>query len=223
MSFILDALKKSENDRQDSAPAEFKTVSSGVQAPSAPRWLWVLGGLLLLNTIVLAFLLLKPDSQVPMVQAPAAPAPAASAPANPMAPATTAANETASADKDFSARVEQARRDRPSPAPTDTRPGAAVPEPATMPVAAPPPRAAERRTLMLPTLTQLRADGSVSLPEMHLDIHVYSEVPEDRFVFINMNKYRERSDTKEGPRVDEITPEGVILAFQGTTFLLPRE
>ena len=58
---------------------------------------------------------------------------------------------------------------------------------------------------------------------MHLDIHVYSGQPADRFVFINMSKYKERSTLTEGPLVKEITPQGVILEYGSTVFLLPRE
>ncbi len=215
MSFILDALKKSENDRQDSAPAEFTTVSSAGEPAALPRWLWVLGGLLLLNTIVLAVVLLKPDSRAPVATAPAvvpAPEPAQRVPAAP------AADESS-----FSARVAEARRDRPPP----RRAGepAVRTEPVTVAPPTPAPQALPEpvdQVFLLPTLTQLRADG-VNLPEMHLDIHVYSGTPDDRFVFINMNKYRERDRTSEGPDVAEITPEGVVLDYQGRRFLLPRE
>ena len=73
------------------------------------------------------------------------------------------------------------------------------------------------------TIDELRLDGQLQLPDLHLDIHVYSDAPEERFVFINMVKHRERSRLDEGPVVSEITPEGVILDYQGRTFLLPRE
>lgn len=229
MSFILDALKKSENDRQDSSPAEFTTVASGGQAPQAPRWLWVLGGLLLINAIVLGLLLLRPDAPPPAVElAPPTPAPAP-ATAQSQQQATPAAASDTSGSADFSARIAEARRDRPPPqtavpttAPPVTVTNNAPAEPAQREI--PPPAAgADRQTLLLPTLTEVRANGTLSLPDMHLDIHVYSEAPNDRFVFINMSKYRERESTKEGPEVTEITPEGVVLDFQGRTFLLPRE
>ena len=56
MSFILDALKKSENERQQQAPAEFATVPAAPASDGMPRWLWVLGGLLLVSPgIVVAF------------------------------------------------------------------------------------------------------------------------------------------------------------------------
>ena len=65
--------------------------------------------------------------------------------------------------------------------------------------------------------------GLLQLPDLHLDIHVYSNIPEDRFVFVNMSKYKERGTLDEGPVVREITPDGVILEYLGTGFLLPRE
>ena len=61
------------------------------------------------------------------------------------------------------------------------------------------------------------------MPDLNIDIHVYSEKPADRFVFINMNQYRENATLTEGPLLREITTEGVILEFVGATFLLPRE
>jgi len=75
----------------------------------------------------------------------------------------------------------------------------------------------------LPTIHQLRADGVLVLPDLHLDIHVYSENPDDRFVFINMSRQDEGSQLDAGPVVEEITADGVVLTYQGLTFLLPRD
>ncbi|MCP5093694.1 MAG: general secretion pathway protein GspB [Gammaproteobacteria bacterium] len=75
----------------------------------------------------------------------------------------------------------------------------------------------------MPTIHEVRANGTVVLPDLHLDIHVFSDIPKDRFVFINMSKHREDSRLAEGPMVEEITPEGVVLEYSGTSFLLPRE
>ncbi len=78
-------------------------------------------------------------------------------------------------------------------------------------------------TARLPTFQQVVADGTLTLPDLHVDIHVYSEVAADRFVFINMAKHKEGSRLAEGPLVKEITPDGVVLSHNGTTFLLPRD
>jgi hypothetical protein len=76
---------------------------------------------------------------------------------------------------------------------------------------------------LYPTLQEVRVNGSINLPELHLDIHVYSSNPEDRFVFINMSKLREGSQLTEGPVVEKITLDGVVLDHLGQLFLLPRD
>lgn len=74
-----------------------------------------------------------------------------------------------------------------------------------------------------PTFNEVRAEGIVDLPPLRIDIHVYSENAADRFVFINMNRHKERSTLSEGPQILEIVPEGVVLEYRGTRFVLPRE
>jgi len=76
---------------------------------------------------------------------------------------------------------------------------------------------------LYPTLQEVRARGAINLPDLHLDIHVFSSDPKDRFVFVNMTKLREGSTLAEGPVINEITPEGVVLRHEGQVFLLPRE
>ena len=77
--------------------------------------------------------------------------------------------------------------------------------------------------LTLPTYQEVQARGLVNTAPLHVDIHVYSEIADDRFVFVNMAKQTEGSRLKEGPLVEEIVPEGVILEMNGTRFLLPRD
>ena len=84
MSFILDALKKSETERQQQGPSDFANVPSTTESTGAPRWLWVLGLLLAVNLAVLLGVLLSDDgaeSAGPAAQVPrAAPATAEATP-----------------------------------------------------------------------------------------------------------------------------------------------
>ena len=213
MSFILDALKKSETDRQQKGSAEFSGVPTNDRRESAPRWLWVLGALLAINLAVLLGLLLKPSSP-----------PAVAANSNLIEePVATGTSEepVASGTDEFAQQVAAARQNAPARA-----------EPRLVPVESvrddpPAPTISSTRgttnAAALPTIHEVQANGLVSLPELHVDIHVYSEVAEDRFVFINMNKHKEGSRLAEGPLVREITPGGVVLSQNGTTFLLPRD
>jgi general secretion pathway protein B len=59
--------------------------------------------------------------------------------------------------------------------------------------------------------------------DLHLDVHVYSKVPQQRLVLINTRKYTEGQRLQEGPVVDAIRPDGVILSFQGQRFRLTAQ
>jgi general secretion pathway protein B len=210
MSFILDALRKSETDRQQKGSAEFTGVPTSNSREKPPRWLWGLGLLLAINVVVLLGLLLRPDAQ-PAVATTAPPAQAIEA-----APV---------AKDEFASQVAAARENAPPrEAPRPTAPEAmprAMPEVSQASVASTPPAAVSSNSL--PTIHELVANGTIVLPELHVDVHVYSEVQEDRFVFINMNKHMEGSRLAEGPLIREITRDGVVLDQNGITFLLPRE
>lgn len=206
MSFILDALKKSETERQEQGPAEFANVPSSSDEPRAPRWLWALALLLAVNVAVLLGMLMRNDTPE-------------------MAQATVAEDvvtTTTDVQSSFAARVEDARVRQPVAV---AEPETSLPSSSTVqqaPAAAETPR--QDFTLRaMPTASALRANGTIQMAELHLDIHVYSDTPSDRFVFINMIRHKENSQLAEGPVVREITPEGVILDYRGTEFLLPRE
>ena len=215
MSFILDALKKSETDRQQQGSAEFANVpvSSGDEGP--PRWLWVLGGLLLVNIVVVAGLLMRPSAPaVAQAPAPEPSPPSASVATIERAPQQQFAAEIAAAKQTVLPREEPVAVEETERAPAST----AVTTPT-----APPTTVADPNPLALPTAQEVIANGSLTLPALHVDVHVYSESPTDRFVFINMTKHKEGSVLAEGPRVQRITPEGVVLSQNGITFLLPRD
>lgn len=206
MSFILDALKKSENERQQNTPAEFATVPSRPDAPAAPRWLWILGALLAVNAIALLAMSMRGDGTA---------APAVTVPApGVLPPAATddARPQAASFEERLSAARDSAAA-RPVP------PADAVTDAAAAPVRMPAPAS----NPFLPSLAELRLDGTLDVPDLHIDIHVYSDSPADRFVFINMNKYREKDRLAEGPVVREIRADGVVLEHRGTRFLLARD
>jgi general secretion pathway protein B len=75
----------------------------------------------------------------------------------------------------------------------------------------------------LPTLDQLLGAGTLDLPALNLDLLVYNDSPSVRFAVINGRKYREGAQLTEGPALESITPEGVILASQGQRFMLNRK
>jgi general secretion pathway protein B len=199
MSFILDALKKSETDRQQQTSSEFASVPSSSGNPNSLKWLWILGALLLVNAVALLGVLMRDD-----------------APTQDAAIATPQySDETTVSQPTFEEQVAAAKLNQQPPAAVTQA------EPPT-PKAAPPSTPSSSGARIL-TIDEVRVNGTVQLTDLHLDIHVYSDVPAERFAFINMTKLREGSQLEEGPTVTEITRDGVILEYQGTTFLLPRE
>lgn len=225
MSFILDALKKSETERQEQGSAEFANVPSSGDSPGVPRWLLVLGFLLAINLVVLLGLLLREDTPDIVNPRPEVQTDIATSGSGSFAerleevrdeqPPRTVARQpgTAAADESFTAAPAQQ-------APAQVAPAQAAPAQAAPAEAASP---SQFTLSALPTADDLRLTGKMQIAELHLDIHVYSDAPADRFVFINMVRHQENSRLAEGPVVREITPEGVILDYLGTEFLLPRE
>lgn len=204
MSFILDALKKSEAERQRKSMPGFADIPDASMRPSAPRWMWVVGGLLAINLAVLAVVLLRNGAEQRAAES------------------ITRAIETpgVAPQESFSDIVAEAKKNqRESEPPPSTEPESEEP------VASQgrQPAAASTVTTSPRSFNELRADGTLQLPELHLDLHVYSDRSADRFVIVNMNKYSEGATLTEGPRVVEVTPQGVILEHRGTPFLLPRQ
>ena len=198
MSFILDALKKSEAERQQQGSAEFSSVPTSSEKPNPARWLWLLAALLGINFAVLIGVLMRSEP-TPTETVAEQPTQISNVGETTEAPAP---DEAASFEKQIAVAVEEHEE-------LDEYQELA------------PPRAASKA--VMPTIDQLRLDGSLQIAELHLDIHVYSEDPAGRFVFINMVKHREKSRIAEGPIVSEITLDGVILRYQGRNFLLPRQ
>jgi len=233
MSFILDALKKSESERRSQQDSGFASVPIADSRARNPVWLWVVAALLLINVVVLTGLLLRSNGSDSA---------SSSADATQPVEAAVVANPQPQSAPDFERRVQDARRERPTPvAPAESLAAEApaadsefVPTPQVV-VSSPPamsePVAATVGTVTvpgrvvdeLPQLDELRASGDIDVDSLRLDIHVFSERPADRFVFINMVKHREGSTTADGLTVREILPDGVVLDWRGREFILPRQ
>ncbi len=238
MSFILDALKKSETDRQrQSSPALFEVK---VAAPRQRFPLWAVGLAVLLgvNALVLAWVLLRrpatPEAAPPVAAATSAPAPTAAAPSQPGATMTLPATVTVTIPSSSGVNVSSGQAGPGVVAPSVEPPLTEEPllstqepvvppdydvrdyQPAVSPAQA---RATAESRSGVPSRDEVLARGT-NLPELRLDLHVYDNDPASRFVFINMRKLREGDSLPDGVRVDEITPRGARLSFRGTTFAL---
>ncbi len=251
MSYILDALKKAEHQREIGNVPGIGSTHESAGIAGARRWVWILLAVLLLNAVLLA-LILWPESA------------SKSRPASASAPAEIATRRQVSPPPppehefewregvDQPVRPQQPRVSRdasevisPPPVPlTPLRPLPPLSEPVDS--AAPKvteftdPVVAERQMAgTVPAAAAVTASaGDDNLPvwpqvsdqlfreinsDLHLDVHVYSDQPQERFVLINMRKLHEQEQLQEGPVLDAITPDGVILSFRGQRFRMQSQ
>lgn len=240
MSFILDALKKSENERQrQSGPGVFQPRIASPRA-RFPLWAVAIGALLGVNLLVLIWLMTRTDTAPAAPAAVTAPAPAQSAAASAATPAPAPAPAAAPA-----AALPPTGVATPFNPPLIVDPALTAPAPAAAPSASapnpndyvparPPVAAAPSTTTSVgaaeegapatsfATREALLARGQ-QVPEASLSLHVYDTDPARRFVFVNGQRGVEGDALTNGLRIEQIVPEGVVLSWNGNRFLVPLQ
>ncbi len=223
MSFILDALKKSEIERQRQSVPGLMDTRLSPKRSRLPLWAAALGVLLGVNLLGLTYVLLRkstPAAQAPRPADVARPPAAGAAPPEtqhfspldgapqyaPEIPVAPPAGTAPAESQRARVAADTAAHAAPHPAPlvTDTDAGADPGE-------------------VLPTISEISLSGAQALPDLHLDVHVYATKPAERFVYINNRKYHEGAKLQEGPTIERIQRDGVVLNYQGIRFLLPRQ
>lgn len=273
MSFILDALKKSEVERQRQAIPGLMDSRPLPPRSRLPVWAAALIALLAVNLGILAVVLMRgglhigaADDRLAAARPTAPPPATASAPTTAPLPATAsapaAASRAAAVPPSATAAAPATAALAPSDhfSPMDAAPPVYAPEVPPTPDVSPP---AERRTAregsisgrtsrhtahaedplltdradrtdstdrtdpsdneVLPSINEIDLTNQPALANLHLDVHVFATRPADRFVYINMRKYREGSTLAEGPVLERIRRDGVVLNYQGLRFVLPRQ
>ena len=265
MSFILDALRKSEHERQRHGGPGLAEVAVAAPRPKGNVWATAAVVLLVVNLLAVGVVLWRRANAPVAADAATVAAPQAR-PVADRAPAASSAQPTSIT----ATAPATAQADVPAPASTTGIPPMLQPADAPAPtsvtrnplelemaggatpldpvlaergasVPAGPPAVTEYGTRSgsvvyetapgtgsspdassgLPTIDDVAAQGG--FPEMHLDLHVFSSNAQDRFVFVNKRKYREGDTLQEGPLVEQITRDGVVLNQHGRRFILPRQ
>ena len=231
MSFVLDALRKSESERQRQLGPVI-TEFPVARPVRRSRWAMLVMGLLAtINIAVLAFLLLRDAPPTGPAATPPAVTPPAGATATPPATgdpvaAPSIAAPVAILPADASPEVRPLLAEAQPPAEAFAPPPA--PDPTLLP-ASPMMTPAQRLAAGpyvapgLPSLDELPAEATAGIPPLSIDLHVYTDDPQRRAVFINGRRYLRGGVLAEGPTVFEITRDGAILDFRGRRFLLPRQ
>ncbi|HUN27711.1 MAG TPA: general secretion pathway protein GspB [Steroidobacteraceae bacterium] len=238
MSFILDALKKSESERQrQNGPALFEVKVAPPRSRFA-MWAIALGTLLAVNGVVVGWMLVRgptrravaePSAQQSLEPTPA-PAPASrprSALAEVIEPASAPPSVQPAAPPPSQSVVPPpqaalATQDAASSVATPTADAADF-APAVEPSRAqqPPDGGVVRETASgLPTYQDAAAVPGANIPPLQLDLHAYSAQPGQSFVDLNSKILHEGDALADGVRVERITADGVILSYHGTQFVL---
>ncbi|HWG76088.1 MAG TPA: general secretion pathway protein GspB [Steroidobacteraceae bacterium] len=242
MSFILDALKKSEAERQRQSGPTLLELRITQPPRRYPAWaIWV-GALLALNVAVLLYTLLlrrpvTPEPALATVAPSVAPAPAAvtarttapsvagaaaapGAPGSTLTPSPSVANPGTAAPAAASPNVTAVAPLAPAQlgAGSAAAPAAASTNPADDEPAVPA-SAVNSASVNYSTLPSLSSLGG-GLPTLQLNLLDYSPLAAERFALINMHRVREGDVLPEGPRVLAITREGVALDYRGQDFML---
>jgi len=238
VSFILDALRKSEHERQRSAVPALSQVPLATPQAQMPRWalavigvlgaaVVALGGAWIYSTRGPAELAASPPPTVERsVQLPEqAPPPTRSAVPQQAAPARASAGESTLSAAAASSTAPSsegsaftASEGSSAPSSSDSNLGVAAPS------FTPPTRLTNLPddSVALPSIAMLAAEG-VAVPPLHLELHAFSAQPKDRFVFINGRKYKEGDRLAEGPMLVEVAPTGAVLTHAGRRFILVQE
>ena len=217
MSFVLDALKLSEQRRSRFARRVYAHPPPARQDGGRRRWLALPAAAALFAGVFLTWRLFAPASQAPVP----APAGAADMPAAAEPGASAASPLRAAIDglEEPGAVHSATPGGDPSASDGEEPPSSGVP----VPVLA----GADRSAPAAPPAG--RADGRLlesappEWPALTLQMLFYSPDSNRGFVQINGRNYRVGERLDDGPEVLEIAPHGVILAHQGKKALLAMD
>jgi general secretion pathway protein B len=234
MSYILDALKKADQDRTLGKVPDLEVAHWGERrSKRSYRWVWVVGGLLLINGALLVMLLGHDDGVVSSGDGQSG-----QADSMPVTPVTRTENVTVSPPREI-ARPREPVYVAPSPPvkrpPTNTwqapvTPAETVANQAPPPVATPAPAfvrppapaATPVTTSGVPEWNDLSLEFRSGFNLPHIDVHVYSDNPEKRFILVDLQKFREGETLGSGAVLEEILPGSIQLYYQGTRFRVEK-
>lgn len=212
MSYILDALRKSDQQRRQGASPGLMSIDAGTQEQKPRKFSWMTIAAVLIFAMGITIGWLQPwqAENPPALSKAEAPPPlpypdAAVLQAKPAPPA--AANLA------------------PAPLPERQRSEPALPQPvATNPLVLVPPQArpaaanAEAPQASIAKREELPAEIRAGLPNLSVSLHAYSTKPDDRMVIVNGKTLQEGDALAPGLILERITPQDMVFSFQGYRF-----
>jgi len=224
MSYILDALKKSDQQRQRGATPTLQAAQVTVAEPKHPMLIYygLLAAVLLGAGIMIGWLHPWQPEQ-PLL----APTPLGTEPIAAPAPLTAPPEMPGETAQEFPApNLARAGQAVPvtgavmpsNPALVSSAPSAAV----SMPDKSMPEKSASiagvaQEQKAIP-MNELPLQIQQEIPAMTVQLHAYSSDPSERLVSINSIRLREGGSLMLGLRLEQITPDGMIFSYKGYRF-----
>jgi general secretion pathway protein B len=227
MSYILEALKKAQAERQlgSSPTLHAPTLQSAEQADAggrlkAPMVLALLGMAAVIG-VLLTLVLRNGEPAAPEAATPPAPVAVAPAPQPQPIPAAPAPALAPAAEP------------TPLPAPVADLPPsvaklakAAVPEPQAKAQVQPPPAAAPAKPSAPPeepvvNLRDLPDPIQRSIPQVSVGGYIYSKNPSDRLLLIDKVLRREGEEVAPGLTLEKLLPKEAVFNFKGYRYRVP--
>lgn len=228
MSYILEALRKADRERELGEVPDLEAAHWGVRQPErSRRWLWIVAALLGFNAILLVYML----NRSPQIQEQASvEAPQQSRPVPAGIPAVPAIKSHQQRREEAVTEAEPIVKR----AKVAVRPHVAVTTPPSVnkPAATGSPRVVTAATPMqadsspvasgLPEWSELPLEFRSRFQLPHVDVHVYADEPKRRFILVDLKKYREGDTLDSGAVLEKIEQGYIQLFFQGTRFRVDR-
>lgn len=222
MSYILEALKKAEAERQLGATP---TIHAPTLEAAAPRTgvvrkplLAAMGGMAV-AIVVLAAVVWRQSAPPAPVSSPAvqtpAPPPATAAAAGPVAPVMPAPQPVpVVAAAPTAPTPSPAPSARPEPVTSPPGPAVAAPAPVSAPAPTPAP-AAKPADEPVQALHDLPEPIRRAIPTYTMDGYMYSANPADRMILIDKVLRREGEEVAPGLVLEKLLPKGAVFSFRG--------
>ncbi len=223
MSYILEALKKAEQKSEKGGVPTLLSHPRATDRKSGRTWLYPLIAILFLNAGTI-FWWIHPwwlNEPQTIVQAPAVRPQASVAAAEPITKIREPSRSNNLQEVPGEMPITVPRADVPrkggQDAPlSDTRKIGAIASTSGQPQPRPEKRATPQGRLL--SLAELPSAVRKSLPEFKVSGHAYSPEPASRVARINDQIVQEGQSLAPGLKVEEITPSGIVLGYQGYRF-----
>lgn len=253
MSFILNALRKSEQERQSLQP---ETVTGRIllhhpqqnRSKTAKSFAFLIIG----NVLIIACIVLfvrnnskpTPDTTAPAISKPLS-AQETKVKFNVIAKSAQPERPAQKAESKTSSIAEWVEEQKPEPAPLPIKPvitkkpaADTVKQPATtnkpeLPIQPTPAIATDVKVKPdlpatiavkkdIPFLSDLPFEFRQTIPKFNINVFVYSQHPEERFIMIDMVKYKPGQQIKDTMVLKEIRPDSLVVVYQDRAFQIAR-